>query len=442
MTTRAWRGATDQGGLNRLALGVLAAILVLHGTYIRSRSNVSVPTVDWVILARVLACAAGLGIGLLLLRKALPLGFGAKALLLYGFAASLSAVSCPHAKMVVGYSILLVGASMLMIVLVNAARDLSQLRGIEKLWFVTVALLVVKDTFINRSAGASAAGADVTRLGMGSTHPCELSLLATLLFWMSFGRERGRCPAGMWLLRVFLIYVLIAAETRTSIVAFVLAGLVRYLLAAQDPLKRVVVAGAVAGTLSTFAALNVCSSQSWASGMVGYVKRGQDTEQLTSLTGRTVIWNHVLPKTWETPICGHGYGVSRFTMGQPRDAGFQPMHCHNALLEVFFSTGFVGLIPFVAMLLYSLKWIVASARLQHVVSKGLALNAAAAVTALLVASLFEARLAVRLSLFEPLFFFYLITLDRERYFHKLSLERERARYDTREHLCIGHSGPQ
>ena len=100
MAMRTLQRATDESRLNRPAMGVLVGILILHGTYIRSRSSVSVPTVDWLILARVLACAAGLGIGLFLIRKALPLGFGAKALLLYGLAASLSAVSCPYAKMV------------------------------------------------------------------------------------------------------------------------------------------------------------------------------------------------------------------------------------------------------------------------------------------------------------------------------------------------------
>jgi len=420
---------------------IFVIILVLHGTYLRSRDNDSTG-VDWVVMGRIAACAAGFGIGILMIRKALPLGFGAKMILLYGLAAVLSALSCQQATMVVGYSILLLGAGLLVIVLVYSARNLSQLRLVESLWFITVTILAVKDTFIARTGASSEGGADVTRLGMGSTHPCELSLLAVLLFWMSWGRGSGWVRTGMWVLRAFLIYVLIAAETRTSIAAFVVVGMVRYLLTTRDPLRRMVVGVAAAGALSTFILLNLYSSQSWAHDMLEYMKRGQDTKQLSSFTGRTAIWNHATSKMWETPILGHGYAVTRFTLGKPRDAGFQPMHCHNMLLEVFFSTGFAGLLPFLAMLLYNLRWLLGSARRQEAFSKELALNAACSVLAILATSVFESRLAVRLTLFNPLFFFYLVALDRERCFRGLRLNKEWRTHDSRQLLCAGHGCAQ
>lgn len=427
--------------IRRLGLVVLVVILVLHGTYLRSRQNDST-TLDWVVMGRVLACACGFGLGVLMLRRVLPLGFGAKALLLYGLAAVLSGLVCPYTKLVIGYTILLLGVSLLTITLVGTAKSLPQLRTGETLWFATVVILVLKDTFIARTDTASEAGADMSRLGMGSTHPCELSLLAVLLFWMSFGRGRGWVRIGLWVLRVFLLYVLIAAETRTSLMAFVVAGMVRYLLISRDPLRRIVVGTAAAGMLGTLVLFNLYSSQSWAGDVLDYVKRGQDTQEFGSFTGRTAIWRHVTKKMWETPVLGHGYGVTRFTMGEPPGAGFQPMHCHNTMLEVFFSTGFVGLVPFLAMVLYNLRWVYMGPRLQRTFPRDLALNGACAVVAILTTSMLESRLVVRLTLFEPLFFFYLIALDREQYFRRRSILEPRRDHDGRELLCACHGSPQ
>jgi O-antigen ligase len=203
-------------------------------------------------------------------------------------------------------------------------------------------------------------------------------------------------------------------------VAFVVAGLTRCMLGTRYSFKRFVVVSAVSGTLLTFFFLNLGFNQSWATGTVGHLRRGQDAAGLSTLTGRTLIWRHAIGKTLETPIFGHGYGISRLTMGQPRNLSFQPQHCHNALLEVFFTTGFVGLVPFTLLLFYSLHWIMRHARLSRVFSVDLSLHAAGSLVALLLTSLFEANLSVRLSLIQPLFFYYVLALDREAYFARLS----------------------
>jgi hypothetical protein len=409
--------------LYRVGIVLFVAVLVLHGTHLRLRSEAGAPTVDWVVLGRVIVCAAAAVIGLMMIRRTGPVGWGGTMLLGYGLATALSGLRCPYRATVLGYSILLLGASLLTIVLVYAARNLDQLRRIERTWFVTVAVLVIKDTVTSHLTEPARPTHDVPRLGAGVTNPVELSLLAALLFWLSFGAER-RCPkAVMWGFRAVLMYILIAAKTRTSIFAFLVGGLLYVVLAAPDRLKRIVTVGAVSGTLLSFCLLSVYSNQSWAGDTVDYLKRGQDSEGLASMTGRTQIWNHVLPKISETPILGHGYGVSRLTMGKPRDAGFQPFNCHNTMLEVLFSTGLVGLIPFTVMLLYSLRWIVRYTRLAKVFSRALALHAACAVGALLAGSLSEARLCVRLTPFQPLFFFYLATLDRERHFLRLAAQQ-------------------
>jgi len=403
--------------LRRAAVGVFVGVLVLNGTYFRSRSAVDVPTMDWLVLGRLLACTAAAGVGLLLVRYSLPLGFGARMLLLYGSACVLSTIRCPHGITSLGYCILLLGAGLLTVVLVYTARDLRQLRRIEWVWFLTAAALLVKDAFISLWAGAAVSDTGVTRLGMGITHPVEMSLTAAILFWLSFTKDRdGRLASlvGIWLLRAVFVGVLLAARTRTSILAFVFAGILRSILNDRDPVRRLVAVGAAVGTISTFALLNLYSNQVWARDAVDYLRRGQDTAGLSTFTGRTYIWKHAIPKTLETPILGHGYGVSRLTMGRPQDAGFQPQHCHNALLEAFFSTGLLGLTFLAAMMVYSMKWMIPDCGLRRAFGGDLTTHAICALAVLFVASLLESTLAVKVTLLHPLFFFYLAALDRRR----------------------------
>jgi O-antigen ligase len=402
--------------LYKVAILIFVCIVVLHGTYLRARPGLEVPTIDWLVLARLLACAIGFMAGLILLTKNMPLGFGAKMLLLYVVAAGLSAVTSPYPVTVVGYFILLLGACVLMIGLTYSARSLAELETIEKVWFFTVAVLIIKDTVTSLIFPEMAPPGEVVRIGMGVTHANELSSLATLVFWLSFSKKRTRHTILVWLLRAVLIYVIIGARSRVSVVAFLLGGLVYLLFASRDYLKRWVTVSAGVGALSTFFLLTLCLNQVWATDIVEYGRRGQTRAALSTLSARTLIWEHVLNKSTESPITGHGYGVSRLTMGSVPKASFQPYHCHNALLEVFFNTGIIGLIPFLLILVYDLKWIMTFSRLRCTLSAGLALHAICSIVILLTSSMFEISLVARVAPAQFLFFFYLLVLDREKRF--------------------------
>lgn len=402
--------------LYRVAILIFVCILVLHGTHLRTRPGLEVPTIDWLVLARLLACAVGFMAGIILIAKNMPLGFGAKMLLLYAVAAGLSAVTSPYPTTVIGYFVLLLGSCLLMIGLTYSARNMAELETIEKVWFFTVAALVIKDTVTSLVFPAVAVPGQVVRLGMGVTHANELSLLATLVFWLSFSKKRTRHTILVWFLRAVLIYVIIAARSRVSLAALLLGGLVYLFFASRDYLKRWVTISAGVGALSTFFLLSLCLNQGWAKGIVEYAKRGQKVAALTTLSARTLIWEHVLNKSTESPITGHGYGVSRLTMGSIPDARFQPYHCHNALLEVFFNTGIIGLIPFLLILVYDLKWIMTFSRRRCTLSAGLGLHAICSIVILLTISIFEVSLAARVAPAQILFFFYLLTLDCEKRF--------------------------
>jgi O-antigen ligase len=375
---------------------------------------------DWLVAARLLACAIAFIVGIILIPKNVSWGFGAKSLLVYLLAAGISAIKSPYPVTVVGYFILLLGASVLMIALTYSARNVLQLERIEKIWFLTVTILVIKDAITSlmfpEMEGTTTRG--TFRLGMGVTHAVALSFLAGLVFWLSLKEARPTHPIMVWPIRFFCIFVILLARSRVPIASFLFAGCCFFLFKRND-LKRWVIVPACIGLLVTFLILNLSFGSPWADETVKYLKRGQGITGLKTFTSRTYIWGHVLNKSMDSPIVGHGFGVSRLTMGNPPGVSFQPDHCHNEALEVFFDMGLFGLIPFFAMFMYSLRWIKDSSRLRRVFSTDMALHGICVVAMLLASSMFEIRVAARVTPIQPLFFLYLLTLDRERHFLQL-----------------------
>jgi len=74
--------------------------------------------------------------------------------------------------------------------------------------------------------------------------------------------------------------------------------------------------------------------------------------------------------------------------------------------------------------IYNLKWIIFFSRLKRIFSSDLALHASAIVVMFLVVNIFEARISEKLLPFQPLFFYYLLILDREKHFAIMGRENE------------------
>ena len=157
---------TENGKMVKLGLLIFSLILILHGTYFRTRSSAEVPTVDWLIIARLGACLTGLIVGTMLLPGRFRLGFGATALLLYVLATGVSALFSQQPIIVMGYFILLLGAAVLLIALVYRADDVLDLEKIEKVWLLTILILVLKDAVIGLFFTETLPHEDVSRLGM------------------------------------------------------------------------------------------------------------------------------------------------------------------------------------------------------------------------------------------------------------------------------------
>ena len=216
-----------------------------------------------------------------------------------------------------------------------------------------------------------------------------------------------------------MIFILLSAVSRISIAAFLIGGLFYFLFKNIDNFKNWIMIFSAIGFFSAIFILNFSFDLEWSSGVTSYLRRGQSDERLTSFTGRTLIWQHAYSKAFESPFVGQGYGITRFIMGTlPKMEEYQPPHCHNDLLEVFLSTGLFGFIPYLIFCVYGLKWPIKYTRLRGVFSEGLALHAVCILVMVFFTSIFESNIGNRLTAIQPLFFFYVLILDRESDFSK------------------------
>lgn len=122
-----------------------------------------------------------------------------------------------------------------------------------------------------------------------------------------------------------------------------------------------------------------------------FVKRGQNVEQWTSLTGRTHWWSLAWEHFQESPWLGEGaYAGARFSV--LAEAGLDATaHIHNTWVEIAVGTGLVGLLP--VLLAFIGAWIIllrVLARIPgHRQEHRLALEALGILTVLSVRSIFS-----------------------------------------------------
>jgi exopolysaccharide production protein ExoQ len=137
-----------------------------------------------------------------------------------------------------------------------------------------------------------------------------------------------------------VLATLILAQSRTSVVALVLA-LVAYLL--YD--RRWISLGVLVAACMVAAMYTQISDLSFQ-----YLLRGQDEELVTSLSGRTEGWEAAWESFQESPVVGQGFAA----FARANILGSSGMSSlHGALFEVMVGTGLLGLIPWVVAIVWT-----------------------------------------------------------------------------------------
>lgn len=415
------------GLLGKLSIATWVGILILTGTYFRIHSVESAPEVDWLITAQVLTCLLGAFLGILLIRRYPYFGFGTKALLVYLIASLLSAVFSPYSKLVIGYWILLAGASLLTIGLVQQAQTQKALNQIENVWLLTISLLLLKDTatallFPEMQEIHYVSGP--FRLGMGITHANTMGFLVALAFWVSFKNDEVKHPLFLWLPRLLLLLIIGLSWSRVSMVCFVLGGVIRFWFqqrVQKESLNLRIAIPCFVMSAVVFAILALSFELPGATTAFNIFNRGQDIDTVASLTGRIEIWSYFFRKVFDEPISflfGHGYGVSRLVLNEGSGLDFYISHLHNSFIETLFSLGLLGVVTFLVLVIYSIKWLIRFHQLHQDFSPEFTLRAVSIVSMVLLNSFMESPLACKINPLVLLYFFYLVALDRRQYLAK------------------------
>jgi O-antigen ligase len=148
---------------------------------------------------------------------------------------------------------------------------------------------------------------------------------------------------GRWapiLVLVTLALTLLLSNSRTSIGITVVLLLV-YLFAQARNLPYLLLAVAVAG-------IAVLLLEPHIEDIMRLLSRSGDAQEIATGTSRTHIWSVVKVLIAQKPSFGWGYGSSVFIMPQyARLMGHAAPHAHNMFLQLWLTTGLVGLVLFV-----------------------------------------------------------------------------------------------
>ncbi len=413
--------------LGVMPLLLLVCIIILTGTYFRSREEAEGPSADWLVWAQLITCSLGGIWGLGQIVKTRQLGIGANVLFLYFLGCGVSCLFSPFGVIAFGYWILLVGSGLLMIGLVGKARSEHDLERILNLWLVVVAVLLLKDTILSFIVPDTRSGGfdeQAFRVGSSTVAPLTISITAALAFGLTLKKDELLRPLYLWLPRFFFLLVILLSRSRTPLIALI-GGLFAWFLYRQfsGGGKRWTIGLALPSLFFAVIILWVfllLERSEWALNAYEFLNRGQQQANVTSLTGRTQIWKYGVERVFDSPttiIFGHGYGVTRmvFMEGQ-QEITFSAQHAHNGPLEALLGSGLFGAIPFIFLLILSGVWIFRFQDLRRAFSLSFLLRAVFVISVVYISSTAEAFLATKPGPRTILFFLFVLAADKFRYF--------------------------
>lgn len=136
------------------------------------------------------------------------------------------------------------------------------------------------------------------------------------------------------------LLTLVLAQSRTSVIALVLALLVYLIFDRRYALLGVVIVVTLVG--SFFTSVYDASYQ--------YLLRGQDVQLVTTLSGRTEGWEKAWQAFLQSPIAGQGFAA----FARANILGTTGMSSmHGAVFDVLVGTGLLGFIPWAAAILWT-----------------------------------------------------------------------------------------
>lgn len=184
----------------------------------------------------------------------------------------------------------------------------------------------------------------------GLGHPNVLGRICvyTSLFLLAAALHRSMSIVWFWVSLPFLGAIIMATLSRTPVAAGVLAiGIVSLPLLKRPVYVYAAGAALFLGLIGLVLAEVTVGTDLLFDRLIATGTKTGSVEEVTTLTGRTRIWEFAWEKAMESPIVGWGAGSTPELM-----AGVSG-HAHNILLQPTVSIGFPGGMLFAALLLWN-----------------------------------------------------------------------------------------
>jgi O-antigen ligase len=171
------------------------------------------------------------------------------------------------------------------------------------------------------------------RFGTPFGHFSQISIVAAMAGIAVAARLREHITLPLAVLLGWLTLTIVLTVSRTAAMGFLFGVLV--VLAARGALLATVMGGSTVMAV-LFAAPGAMDS------LAAFVSRGQDAEQLESLTNRTEIYESALRNLQQHWALGYGFRADRVLVLTQQVDGSGVGHAHNALLEATLGLGVGG----------------------------------------------------------------------------------------------------
>lgn len=139
--------------------------------------------------------------------------------------------------------------------------------------------------------------------------------------------------------------IMVLAGSKTGILAAIFSGALYFLVRRKF--------GAAVTYIATTTALVAILALSTPLG--DYFRLYEQRQGASSFSGRTTLWNAVIPTIKQKPIVGHGYLASEFVSIQVNAVEWQVPHLHNGFLEALYNSGVIGL-SVISIILIIIPW--------------------------------------------------------------------------------------
>lgn len=201
-----------------------------------------------------------------------------------------------------------------------------------------------------------------------------VALVALTGIVMQVGPRLTHSPGVAAVLCVIYIVMLFASRSRIVTAIAVAIVLVAGIVSMHRTHARAALGWFTAAATLTAGVIGAQSANLLAD-FADFLVRGQDTHAITSLTGRTVIWDRALEAWSQNPLVGYGYYAGHRLFLPSIDPLFRNYsNLDSTWIETLVNLGYLGLIPLVAFAVSALLRLVRAdlPRPEKVVAVGIA----------------------------------------------------------------------